>query len=262
MSYQTTLSCFSFTCSSQPEQIITRCQHTNKILLPPNVLQDLMIRDLFKENDVLFFKVVNKKIEFGEVCSFHEFSAPPGICHIPYHIMETLGLTEGDEIEIEKVSPAKGEFVKLRLHKTAFTELANPKVILEKIMSEDYLVINQGQTIEINYKALGKVFKLDIVETQPAEIISIIDADLNVDFEEPLDYVAPPTVRRVTFAAEDEKINTPPLQVVPFSGRGHRCIDPCDSIAADFVQTAEDSSIKRNTTFVPFSGRGYRLGSK
>ena len=63
-------------------------------------------------------------------------------------------------------------------------------------MSEDYLVINQGQTIEINYKALGKVFKLDIVETQPAEIISIIDADLNVDFEEPLDYVAPPTVKR------------------------------------------------------------------
>ena len=196
MSYQTTLSCFSFTCSSQPEQIITRCQHTNKILLPPNVLQDLMIRDLFKENDVLFFKVVNKKIEFGEVCSVHEFSAPPGICHIPYHIMETLGLTEGEDIEIEKVSPAKGEFVKLRLHKTAFTELANPKVILEKIMSEDYLVINQGQTIEINYKALGKVFKLDIVETQPAEIISIIDADLNVDFEEPLDYVPPPTVRR------------------------------------------------------------------
>ena len=68
-----------------------------------------MIRDLFKENDVLFFKVVNKKIEFGEVCSVHEFSAPPGICHIPYHIMETLGLTEGEDIEIEKsFRPQKG----------------------------------------------------------------------------------------------------------------------------------------------------------
>ena len=114
------------------------------------------------------------------------------------------------------------------------------------------------------------------METQPEEIISIIDADLNVEFEEPLDYVAPPTVRREhhtpivfpplesgkTFAAEDEKINSPPSQFVPFSGRGHCCIDPCDSIAADFVQTAEDSSINRNNTFVPFSGRGYRLGSK
>lgn len=262
MSYKTTLSCFSFICSSQSEEVINRCQHSNKILLPSNVLHELITQDLFKENDILFFKVVNKQIEFGEVCSVHEFAASPGICHIPYHIMETLGLTEGEEVEIEKVSPPKGEYVKLRLHKTAFTELSNPKAILEKIMSEDYPVINQGQTIELNYKALGKVFKIDIMETQPEEIISIIDADLNVDFEAPLDYVEPPTVRRVTFAAEDEKINSPPSQFVPFSGRGHRCIDPCNSIASDFVQTAEDSSIKRNTTFVPFSGRGYRLGSK
>lgn len=262
MSYKITLSCFSFTCSSQSKEVINRCRHSNKILLPSNVLHELITQDLFKENDILFFKVVNKQIEFGEVCSVHEFSASPGICHIPYHIMETLGLTEGEEVEIEKVSPPKGEYVKLRPHKTAFIELSDPKALLEKIMSEDYPVINQGQTIELNYKALGKVFKIDIMETQPEEIISIIDTDLNVDFEAPLDYVEPPPVRRVTFAAEDEKINSPPSQFVPFSGRGHRCIDPCNSIASDFVQTAEDSSITRNTQFVPFSGRGYRLGSK
>ena len=58
MSYKKTLTCFSFTCSSQSEDVIKRCRHSNKILLPPNVLQDLITQDLFKENDILFFKVV------------------------------------------------------------------------------------------------------------------------------------------------------------------------------------------------------------
>ena len=72
--------------------------------------------------------------------------------------------------------------MKLRPQETAFIELSNPKSILEKIMSEDYPVITEGQTITINYKDLGKVFSIDLLETQPAEVISIIDTDLNVEF--------------------------------------------------------------------------------
>lgn len=233
VSYKTTLSCFSFTCSSQSEEVTNRCRHSNKILLPPNVLHELMTRDLFKENDIMFFKVINKKIEFGNVCSVHEFTASPGICHVPYHIMEYLAITEGENIEIEKISPPTGTYVKLRPHKTAFIELSNPKAILEKIMCEDYPVITQGQTIAINYKGLGKVFRIDIMETQPAEVISIIDTDLNVDFDEPIDYIAPPP---------------PALQPTP----------PNEAGSAD---SPPISPIENNARFVPFSGTGYRLNS-
>ena len=233
--YKTTLTCFSFTCSSQSKEVINRSRHSNKILLPPNVLHELMTRDLFKKNDIMFFKVINKKIEFGDVCSVHEFTASPGICHVPYHIMEDLGITEGDNIEIEKVSPPLGTYVKLRPHKTAFIELSNPKALLEKMMAEDYPVITQGQTIAINYKSLGKEFRIDIMETQPAEVISIIDTDLNVDFDEPFDYIAP---------TAPTSPPSPPNEVR--SGEGS---------PASIVNSA-------STKFVPFSGRGYRLGSK
>ena len=232
VSYKTTLSCFSFTCSSQSEEIINRCRYSNKILLPSDILQELMARDLFTENDIMFFNVINKKIEFGVVCSVLEFTASPGICHIPYHIMEELAITEGETVEIEKVSPPKGTYVKLRPQETAFIELSNPKSILEKIMSEDYPVITEGQTITINYKDLVKVFSIDLLETQPAEVISIIDTDLNVEFGEPLDYIAPTLPSPLRDSAEDE------------------------------LPAIESRPINRGEEFVPFSGRGYRLGSK
>ncbi len=232
VTHKTTLSCFSFTCSSQSEEVINQCRHSNRILLPPNVLQELMAGDLFNENDIMFFKVINKQIEFGVVCSVQDFTASPGICHVPYHIMEDLAITEGENVEIEKVFPAKGTYVKLRPHKTAFIEMANPKAILEKIMCKDYPVITEGQTITINYKDLGKVFSIDLLETQPAEVISIIDTDLNVEFGEPLDYIAPTLPSPLRDSAEDE------------------------------LPAIESRPINRGEEFVPFSGRGYRLGSK
>ena len=222
MSYKTELPCFSFTCSAQPEEITKQCRYSNKILLPPSVLND--ISEDLEENQVLFFKVINKKLELGHVCGVHEFTAPPGICHAPYHVMEDLGIQEGQEIEIEKVSPPKGTYIKLRPHKTAFIELSDPRAILEKIMSENYPVVTQGQTIAIHHKESNTVFRIDIIETKPTETISIINTDVNIDFDEPIDYVSPPPSPP---APENKKIN----------------------------------HFKKNGMFVPFSGLGNRLGS-
>ena len=260
MTYKTTLSCFSFTCSSQSEEVINRCRHSNKILLPPNVLDELMTRELFKENDIMFFKVINKKIEFGDVCSVHEFTASSGICHVPYHIMEELGITEGANIEGEKISPPKGTYVKLRPHKTAFIELSNPKAILEKIMCEDYPVITQGQTVAINYKDLEKVFKIDIMETQPAEVISIIDTDLNVDFDEPIDYIpptksAPLQPRSESAVLEQKEVDSDDKAELLFA-------PPISLPSIESEKINRGMSSSSGAKFVPFSGRGYRLGSK
>jgi hypothetical protein len=38
---------------------------------------------------------------------------------------------------------------------------------------------------------LDKVYEIDIVETRPSGIIKIVDVNLEVDFEQPLDYVEP-----------------------------------------------------------------------
>ena len=199
-----------------------------------------------ENGDIMFFKVTNKELNFGQVCGVHEFSAPPAICHIPYHIMDNLAITEGSTVQIEKVCPVKGSFMKLRPHETAFINLFNPKAILEKIMSKDYPVVTEGQTIEIFYEELKKTFRIDIVKAEPAEIISIVNTDINVDFDTPRDYVEP-------------KKTPPPTPPSP-----PRLLSPGNQQNTIISRRAQIEDMQSPTTksFVPFSGQGHRLGDK
>jgi len=235
MSFKKNLSCFSFTCSAQPEELTKRLRSSNKILLPPSILYALNQEQDPDDNSIMFFKVSNKEIEFGIVCGVQEFSAPPGICHIPYHIMNNIAVTEGGQVEIEKVSPAQGTYMKLRPHKTEFINLDNPRTILEKIMSRDYPVVSQGQTLELYSKELDKKYLVDIVETKPEEVIGIVNTDINIDFEQPLDYVQPspatppatppaiPIVNKIINREAQLKSMQGPIakHFIPFSGQGN-----------------------------------------
>jgi len=233
MSFKTNLSCFSFTCSTQPEELTKRLRYSNKILLPPSVLYELNQQQDLSDN-IMFFKVSNKEMQFGIVCGVHEFSAPPGICHVPFHIMDNIGIGESQQVEIEKVCPVQGTYMKLRPHKTAFINLHDPKSVLERIMSRDHPVVSQGQTIELYYEEMDCKYLIDIVETKPADIISIVNTDINIDFDQPLDYVEPPY--------------SPPSET-----RQNKII------SRETQLKSMQSSITKQ--FVPFSGQGNKLGS-
>ena len=239
MSFKTNLPCFSFMCSTQPEELTKRLKSSNKILLPPSVLYELNQQDL--GDNIMFFKVSNKEMQFGIVCGVHEFSAPPGICHVPFHIMNNIGITEGQEVEIEKICAGQGTYMKLRPHKTEFINLSNPKAVLERIMSRDYPVVSQGQTIELNYEALNCKYRIDIVETNPAEIISIVNTDINIDFDQPLDYVEP-------------QYNPSPKPLSPVADTPQNKI-----ISRETQLKSMQNPITKQ--FVPFSGQGNKLGS-
>jgi|TARA_B110000046_G_C12975457_1_gene390899 ubiquitin fusion degradation protein 1 len=190
MEYTTDISCFSYACSSCGDELVNKLKHTNKLLLPQSVLYSLQ-NSIDNFESPLFFKLTNKSNEFYQVCGVHEFSAPPGVIHAPYYVMNTLGIREGETINIELVNPPEGSFIKIRPHKTEFIELPNPKELLEKILSRDYQVLIEGHTIQLYDTNSDKVYEIDIVETKPASIIKIIDINLEVDFEQPLDYVEP-----------------------------------------------------------------------
>ena len=190
MAFSTELLCFSYACSSQNPEMVEKLKHSNKILLPESLLFEITKNNHDSLENKLYFKVSNIETQYGEVCGVHEFSAPPGVVHLPYHIMNSCSIDEGTNVKIELLSPPKGNFVKLRLHNSKeFIKLSDPKAILETIMSRDYPVVTQGQTIALNYKDLDMVFMIDVVETQPAEIIEILNSDINVDFDKAVDYV-------------------------------------------------------------------------
>ena len=250
MSNTTELLCFSYACSSQNPEMIEKLRCSNKILLPESMLFELTKDNHDSLEQKLYFKVTNKETQYGEVCGVHEFSAPPGVVYLPYHIMESCALQEGNTVKVDLISPPKGNFMKIRLHNSKeFSKLTNPKVVLEKIISRDYPVVTQGQTIALNYTDLNKVFMIDIVETKPSEIIEIINTDINVDFDKALDYVEP--------APKKEPVKdawVPPL---------NKNVKINQDISGSTIhQNRNINKYKKTEGFVAFSGKGNLLGSK
>ena len=235
MAFSTELLCFSYACSSQNPDMVEKLKHSNKILLPESLLFELTKESHDSLENKLYFKVSHKETGYGEVCGVHEFSSPPGVVHLPYHIMNSCCIEEGSNVNIELVAPPKGDFVKLRLHNSKeFSKLSDPKAVLEKIMSRDYPVVTQGQTIALHYTELDKVFMIDIVETQPTEIIEILNSDINVDFDIALDY--------------DEAEKTEQLEANESKTQAR---DVSSNVA----------NYKLTYDMERFPGKGYRLGS-
>ena len=239
MSYSTELMCFSFSCSQIGEDKTKLLNYSNKILLPPSILSRLNDEDIMETPFV--FRVKNKETQYGMVCGVHEFTAPPGVIHISYGLMAQMNINEGDTVTIELVHPPKGEYIKIKPHQTEFIELHNPKVILEKHMSENYPVITKGQAISIKYEAKGKVYYIDIVETGPSEVILTLNCDLNVDFDEPYDYQEVMAERKKK--KEEDERKRQEAQMLS-------------------MRNKKINQHKHTGIFVPFSGKGHVLGSK
>lgn len=147
----------------------------------------------------MLFMVSNPQMGKKTYCGVLEFSAEEGMCYLPYWMMNNLYLEEGSEIILRNVNLKKGKFVVLQPHETAFINLANPKAILEQELT-NYACLMKGDTVNIHYQ--GKDYLIDIVECKPEDQICVVEADIEVDFREPLDYKA----------LHEQQLTTPPLQ--------------------------------------------------
>ena len=133
----------------------------------------------------MLFMISNPQVGKKTYCGVLEFSADEGVCYLPYWMMNNLFLEEGSEVILRNLNLKKGKFVVLQLHETAFINLANPKAILEQELT-NYSCLYKGDTINIHYG--GRDYLIDIVECKPDDQICVVEADIEVDFREPLDY--------------------------------------------------------------------------
>lgn len=76
--------------------------------------------------------------------------------------------------------------MKIQPHKTAFIDLPDPKAVLERELTK-YATCFKGDTININHQ--GVDYLINIVECKPNDQICVVEADINLDFEQPVDYV-------------------------------------------------------------------------
>merc|ERR1712159_346909 len=171
--------------SSDPEAY----ESSDKILLPPSALHTLA--QLHIEYPMLFELIPHnggKRLH----CGVLEFVADEGQMFIPFWMMENMHLEEGDLLTVRNASLDKGTYVKFRPQSKAFIELANPKAVLERTLAK-YSCLTKNETIRIFYNERN--YDIDIVEIKSARgavnAVSIIEADVNVDFDAPADYVEP-----------------------------------------------------------------------
>lgn len=102
--------------------------------------------------------------------------------------MQNLMLTEGSIIAVTNVKLPKGTFCKLRPRTSDFLDITDPKAVLENTLRH-FACLTLGDQICINY--CDKNYFIDIMELQPANAVSIIETDMEVDFAPPADYVEP-----------------------------------------------------------------------
>ena len=227
-----TLTCSSLLFSDLPVSKIQRTKHSNKIFLPESYLYKFE-----KEKFPLYFKLTHPQLELQCICGVEEFTAPPDCVILPDRIMDKLAVEIYDKINVELINIEKGTYLKLQPHETSFIKLANPKAILEKHLSLDYPIISLDDTIHIFYNE--KLYKLNVIECHPANHIEIVNCDINLDFERPIDMppTPPPETSNVNTIIKNDIIENP-------------------------SRNSQLENFKKNKHgFVPFSGKGYRLGS-
>ena len=95
--------------------------------MPPSALASLTNLDL---ESPWMFQLRNPS---NSAASTHagvlEFIAEEGCVHLPYWMMKTLRLNEGDPIRITGTELPKGNLVKLQAQSVHFLEVSDPKAV-------------------------------------------------------------------------------------------------------------------------------------
>jgi len=191
----------------------------NKIILPSSALETLARLNI---SYPMLFELTNERDKRMTHCGVLEFVAEEGTCYLPYWLMGHLLLGEGDIVRVTNTSLPKGTFVKLQPVSKEFLEVHNPRAVLENSLRH-FATLTKGDNIVIGYNK--KKFEIEIIETKPSDAVSIIEADIEVDFAPPKDYVEPvkPSVAEAVRPAQsDEAQAIPGGGLAVFAGTGNR----------------------------------------
>ncbi|KAJ4942605.1 hypothetical protein JOQ06_012459 [Pogonophryne albipinna] len=136
----------------------------------------------------MLFKLTNKNSDRMTHCGVLEFVADEGICYLPHWMMQNLLLEEGGLVQVESVNLMVATYSKFQPQSPDFLDITNPKAVLENAL-RNFACLTTGDVVAINYNE--KIYELRVMETKPDKAVSIIECDMNVDFDAPLGYKEP-----------------------------------------------------------------------
>uniref|UniRef100_A0A6U2G3B6 Ubiquitin fusion degradation protein n=2 Tax=Hemiselmis andersenii TaxID=464988 RepID=A0A6U2G3B6_HEMAN len=240
----------------------SRLEAGGKIMLPPSALHKLAQLEIAYP---MLFEITNQVNGRKLHCGVLEFIASEGSALLPHWMMENLGVGHGDMVKIKSATLPKGTYVKLRPQSKTFLDIANPKAVLENTL-RNFSALTKGETIRILYNK--KEFDIDVIEVKPREAgaISIVDTDVNVDFDAPADYVEPvykPPVKHAESFRDMEGEEAEPEMdsggLKAFQGLGARpngkAVQSDSSMLVDDAPAEKKSALQWKLRFDRFNGK-------
>nr|BAC40594.1 unnamed protein product [Mus musculus] len=182
--FSTQYRCFSVSMLAGPNDR-SDVEKGGKIIMPPSALDQLSRLNITYP---MLFKLTNKNSDRMTHCGVLEFVADEGICYLPHWMMQNLLLEEGAWFRVESVNLQVATYSKFQPQSPDFLDITNPKAVLENAL-RNFACLTTGDVIAINYNE--KIYELRVMETKPDKAVSIIECDMNVDFDAPLGYKEP-----------------------------------------------------------------------
>eukprot|EP00069_Balaena_mysticetus_P018780 bmy_02450T0 len=244
--FSTQYRCFSVSMLAGPNDR-SDVEKGGKIIMPPSALDQLSRLNITYP---MLFKLTNKNSDRMTHCGVLEFVADEGICYLPHWMMQNLLLEEGGLVQVESVNLQVATYSKFQPQSPDFLDITNPKAVypsevervplsrggLCQLVAGDseplvglenalrnFACLTTGDVIAINYNE--KIYELRVMETKPDRAVSIIECDMNVDFDAPLGYKEPERQAQHEEAAEGEADHSGyagELGFRAFSGSGNR----------------------------------------
>jgi len=254
--------CYSVSMLPDSEHRNESLEHGGKIIMPPSALDQLTRLNIVYP---MLFKLTNTTSGRTTHCGVLEFVAGEGKIYIPYWMMQNLTCEEGGFIQVESASLPVATFAKFQPHSTDFLDMTNPKAVLEARL-RNFACLSKDDVIAIQYN--DKVYEMSVLETKPANAVSVIECDLNVDFAPPVGYQEP--TRPVAGTSSSTSVGGGSSGGRGPEGARAGCggsSTPGNAIGAGGsldMQPEMDVSelLPEQTGFIPFVGSGNRLDGK
>ena len=154
----------------------------DKILLPPSAFETLSRMEV---DYPMLFNITNDQLGRNTHCGVLEFTAEEGRCYMPFWMMQNLCIEENSLVTVKNVSLSTATFVKFRAQSCDFLEISNPRAVLEYTLRK-YTCLTTGDVICLPYS--GNKYYLEVTEVKPAGKASIVECNVNIDFDEPVGY--------------------------------------------------------------------------
>ena len=253
----------------------------DNIVVPTSILEEIQEQE-HSTHFIFSLKTVSGGSSNPITCKAIEFSHDStlsGNVYIPQWMQQTLLLSPGDCVSISMVSSElpKGTKVTVQPQDSLFLTLDNHKSVLEQALV-DFNTLTTNTSIIISHE--GEDYGIQItdvvssIDHAASKSVSIIDTDLEVEFLPPIDYIEfkpsdwpeseewPLPVG--VFIKEERHIN--PKEYVLSNGkvvviRPKRILPVIPNVSLAESNDSDSSDESPKKSFVPFSGKGYRLGS-